>query len=62
MVQASISASPVFWVPFSTLVMVNRTLVTDRAPNVTTNADPSFGNAPTDTVDPSLNVNVPPVT
>jgi hypothetical protein len=41
---------------------VNRKLVTVRALKLTVNAVPAFGNEPTATDDPSLNVNVPDVT
>ena len=56
----SISANPTFGPDEP--VTVNNTLVVTRGENTTDNPEPSFGNAPTTTTDPSLNVNVAPKT
>jgi hypothetical protein len=60
--HAWISARPTFCVLEPTPVIVNNKLDVALGANDTTNGDPSFGNDPTDTVDPSLNVNVADVT
>ena len=60
--QASNSARPTLLVPAATVFTVNLTHVTLRDVKSTVIAAPALSNAPTETDEPSENVNVPDVT